>query len=385
MKTYLKGLMGLLALGIQTLPGQTLQRGITDTVRFEIVDHKMILEARLNGRSARFIFDTGGRNVLVSDTVAHYGLQLTGRESVSDVNSIAGNFSRAAGDSLSFGQHYTLTRPEFIVMPPNRFFQSLGVAGILGCEAFSQAAVLIDKQQGLLILSYPYRPPGFSRQGGVAMQVNRTYHPIFSVTMNGTSVDVLFDTGMSGFLSLAETDRQRLRSSGITVRDRGEGFMHVGIGGIDGVKPGPIERVEIERILLGEKLFTHTGALTAPRSLSIIRISLLDYGRILLDLPRSRFYFVSWDAEPSDLREQTRVWNVKIMPVRDHFEVTAVIGASEARRGDTVWKIEDTDLEGFPLDETLIMRLMEHIEKDRATLLIGKNREEAREIEIKKL
>ena len=45
----------------------------TDTIPFEILHGKLIIEATINGKPARLIMDTGGVTTLASYTASHYG------------------------------------------------------------------------------------------------------------------------------------------------------------------------------------------------------------------------------------------------------------------------------------------------------------------------
>ena len=360
---------------------------VQDTIRFEVVQDKIIIPATLGGRPTRFIIDTGGRNLITRDSAEYHNVEPGGRQLVSDVNSGGVSMLTAQAKDLQLSDNIRLTTTPMLVTAPNKFFRTLGVAGLLGSEAFSKVCLTIDKRAGYIVMSYPYGPRGLSKDDAISIPPHDYSHPYIPVRIGEKEIYVLFDTGMSGFLSLTGDDHRKLAGDpAVSVDNEGYGFLNVGIGGIRTAKAERLERVRLARLSFGGKRFEN--AVSTSQNLggnSIMGLELLDHGRIVLDYPRSRVYFLPYDDSVADMKESTKIWNVKILPIVDHFEVTAVFGDAGVGFGERVWAIGDTQLEGAELSELYITELMDSVAGDTCDITVGEEKSSLRKVTIRKL
>lgn len=358
---------------------------ITDTVSYELVHGKMIVRATVNGRSGRFIMDTGGRNLLTSDSVEHYGVKILASESVGDVNGAGASMLKGVVPSLSVGPRIALENAPFLVTAPNNFFSKLGVAGLLGGEAFANACVIIDSRSRQLVITYPYRPKGVSRNDGLRMRMGQNFHSIVGIDIGGRTIDALFDTGAEDFLSLSDADFRALDDSGVRVVARGHGFYNVGIAGVGGVKGDSVYKLTIPFVKVGGKDFANVGALTINRSHTLLGLQLTEYGRVMVDYPRGLFFFFPFDDGATDISVQTMAWNVKILPIGKQFEVTATVGEIDLRAGERVWSINGVSLDDAPLDEGYIDELMNKGGGATGEIVVGVDKKSLRTVKIMKI
>ncbi|WP_291128640.1 aspartyl protease family protein [Dysgonomonas sp. UBA7698] len=358
-----------------------------DTVRFELVQNKIIIPATLDGRATRFIIDTGGRNLITGDSAEYHNVEVTARQLISDVNSGSASMFSARAKELQLGPGIHLEAVPMLVAPPNNFFRELGVAGLLGSEAFSKVCLTIDKRAGHIVMSYPYRPRGLPKDDAMDIPPHKHWHPYIPIRIGGQEIHMLFDTGMDGFLNLTGSDFRKLADNPfLSIDNEGYGFLNVGIGGIDAAQPEKIELVRVAGMSFAGKCFENVVATSQKLGgNSIIGIGLLDYGRLVLDYPRAKIYFLPYEAGPTDLGEVTRIWNVKIMPIADHFEITAVFGDLGVELGDRVWAIGEIQLEGAELSELYINRLLGKCTGDICQITVGVDKDNLRVVTIRKL
>jgi hypothetical protein len=218
------------------------------------------------------------------------------------------------------------------------------------------------------------------------MKMGNTFHAIAPVAVGKDSIDVLFDTGMSGFLSLSAADFEKLNAhpGNIEVQHTGYGILYVGIAGIKGAVSDSIHKVCIPKLTLpGGMEFHHVGALVMPHAMSIAGQKLFDHGVVMLDYPRGLFYFFPYDTNRVEVEAETKVWNTNILPIDGHFEVVATIGHTGLAVGERVWAINDTDLAAQPLSETVVETLLG--EHDTAVITAGHDKTTLRKVIIKKL
>ncbi|MDR1023287.1 MAG: hypothetical protein LBL94_08475 [Prevotellaceae bacterium] len=383
MKTIKKLLLCGSLLSCYAVCGQVQRK--TDTIPFEIVHDKFVVEATINGKLARLIMDTGGITTLTSDTLNHYGATVSGAGTFADVNNAQLNFGTGVVENLHIGKLLAWEAAKVTVAPSNGFFRSIGVVGTVGGEIFQAVCLTIDKRNKQFVISYPYRPKGISRLDGTPMDLGQYMQPKVPMTVGGKKISVLFDTGMSDFLSLGQQDYAGVKSS-TEVRQTGYGFMHVGIGGIKSAEHDSLYKVSVPVMVApGGKEFRSVGAMVIPQPQTIVGQGLLDYGRVMLDYPRGLFYFFPYDDNPVDMESASRIWNVKILPVDGHFEVTAVFGNADFSAGEQVWNINGADLAAGEQSELFIDEIFASISEDTAWILVGHNKKKLRKVAIRKI
>ncbi|MDR2448994.1 MAG: hypothetical protein LBD52_03450, partial [Prevotellaceae bacterium] len=77
--------------------------------------------------------------------------------------------------------------------------------------------------------------------------------------------------------------------------------------------------------------------------------------------------------------------NVKILPVGEHFEITAAIGDCDVQTGERVWSINGADLAAAEQSELFIDEIFASISGDTAWILVGSNKKKLRKVTIRKI
>jgi hypothetical protein len=361
---------------------------IYDTIPFEIVQDKFIFEASIDHKPVRLILDTGGMNLMVADSAETYGVTIIKNSSIADANA---RISTQLGSVKDFrlGKWMNWNVGKVTVVPGNSFFRELGVSGAVGGEFFSGVCLSIDRRNKRLMISYPYRPNNIPRNAGTLMEMGDTYHAVVPLTVGSERINILFDTGFSGFLRMGTNDYEKLRavSGNIENQYAGYGILDIGPSGISHAVKDSIYKVRIPTLTLpGGKEFNNIGATVGQQSpATILGQRLFDYGVVMLDYPRGLFYFFPYEQTPVDADAETKSWNARILPIVDHFEVVATIGEAEAHIGDLVWDINGIKLSTQKLSETVVLNILDNSNSDTAAIMVGPTEKEARKIIIKKI
>lgn len=375
--------VGLLLMSMKNFAQSSLR--ISDTIPYEILEDKLILSLQIGEKPAKFILDTGGVNLITSDSVEHHGVTVLRRETVMDVNSKSSIFYKGSISNLHLSKNIVLPSAEILITPPQAYFRSLGVVGALGGEAFANVCLTFHPREKYIVITYPYRPARISRKEGIAMNMGNKFHSIFPLKIGDVTIETLFDTGMSDFFHLPENQFSEIRkyidSSTIV---EGNGIWHVGVGGVKGVEPEKNKKFTLPSMTIMNTTFENVGVLTNQGQHAMIGRQLLEYGKVILDYPRGLFYFYPYeDINTSDM--SFKIWNVNILPIVDHFEVTAIMGDLDIEIGERVWDINGTSLESFPLDQGKINKLLADIETSTAYILVGETKAVARKVIITKI
>lgn len=369
----------------QVFSGNKLPGRVCDTIHYELIREKIIIPVTVNGIKVKYIVDTGGKTGTMRDVAVDMKATSTGTStSVSDINRAGTSFQTGILHDVELSPNYRLPRLETMIFPATGFFRELGVAGILGGDAFARSVITFDSREKIMVINYPYRPAGLKITDGVRMFPGQSSHSIVDVDFGGVSKRVLFDTGASGLLLLSSIDYGDLKDKVKNIKvAEAIGVNMVGISGVG--QPVEIDKVAIGEMTFLDKKFTNVGSITINMGMSIIGIDMLRYGKIVIDYMRERFYFFPYGEEIVDAGGAPKTWNVGILPVKGHFEVTIVWDnlKDQLEFGDRVVNINGKNLSSVAQSQLEIDALLDAIEGDSAYIIILKEGRE-RKVEIKR-
>jgi hypothetical protein len=386
-KILITAVFGLLCFAIAE--AQT-RRQIHDTIPFEIVYDKFIFQAKIDGKPLRLILDTGGINALVADSAEYFGFTAISTQRIADANDAVMLTQMGSVQNFRIGRYMNWSTGRMTLIPNHQFLRDLGVAGTVGGEFFAQVCLTIDKRNRHFIISAPFRPSGISRSDGTPMEMGSTFHAVVPVSFGGEEINVLFDTGKSGFLNMSAADFERLNRAGSAEKEYiGSGILFVGATGFDNAISDEIIKALVPEITLpGGKQLLNVGTTVSQTTTTIFGQQLLDFGVMMLDYPRGLFYFFPYEEYrdvATDVAEMTRVWNTRILPVHDSFRVVATIGEVDTEIGDRVWSINGTPLTLDNFSEMFVLELLGKAENGMAEIMIGEYENQLRKVTIKRI
>ena len=203
-----------------------------------------------------------------------------------------------------------------------------------------------------------------------------------NVRLGDNDFKVLFDTGAGGFLLYSTEDYERL-SDISKVTNHGYGIVAAGITGLG--KPVDIKKVTVPPINIMGKEFTNVGSTTTVMNGSIIGVDLLEYGKVIIDYMRRRFYFFPFEEGKTDMGGAPALWNVSILPRNDRFEITTIWDSMKDKVafGDQVININGTSLDDCPMSQMAVEDIMNAIPGDTGYIIVKKDNQE-KKIEIRK-
>jgi hypothetical protein len=359
------------------------QANLSDTIPYEIVREKMVITVKVNGLDARFIYDSGGRPWIMKSEADRLGIVPTGYTAVSDLNNKSNLQSSGNIKAIQLSKNYYCKNIVTVISGDFNYFKTLNVAGLLSNEFFSDLVVAILPLQKKLVLTR-FRPSWAKREDGITVRLLPNCAFLVPLQLGGKTIEALFDTGMGHLFNISN---QELKFADTSLISKVNSLYGVGGIGINGVPAyDTYYKIEIKNIKLGRKTFEQVGGMTQAMNNSIIGVDLLQYGNVILDIPRQTFYFYPFDNKPSVLDGAKETWNVAVFPVKDHFEISGIWGANPSKIavGEKVININGRSLEGFPNDQEEIDQLMNKIQGNSAYLIVEKNKQLLK-IEIEKV
>ena len=149
--------------------------------------------------------------------------------------------------------------------------------------------------------------------------------------------------------------------------------------------PVDIKKVVVPSIHILGKDFTNVGSVTTVMSETIIGVDLLKYGKVIIDYMRKLIYFFPYNEEATDMKGAVPLWNINVLPRNKRFEVTTVWDSikDKVNIGDEVVNINGTSLEGCPMTQEAVEKIMDAIPGETGYIIVRKENKEKR-IEIKK-
>ena len=378
----LTGLWLLLFLNCGQRMAAQIRNKVCDTIPYEFIQEKIIIPVTVNGIKVKYIVDTGGRTGTMYDAATEMKATAAGYMRISDVNAQGSNYQEAHVQNVSIGENYKIKQLKTMVLPKNPFFTGLGVVGILGGDAFAQSVVTFDSRSKIMVINYPYRPEGLKVTDGIPLLDETDHHSIVNVRLGDNDFKVLFDTGAGGFLLYSTEDYERL-SDISKVTNHGYGIVAAGITGLG--KPVDIKKVTVPPINIMGKEFTNVGSTTTVMNGSIIGVDLLEYGKVIIDYMRRRFYFFPFEEGKTDMGGAPALWNVSILPRNDRFEITTIWDSMKDKVafGDQVININGTSLDDCPMRQMAVEDIMNAIPGDTGYIIVKKDNQE-KKIEIRK-
>lgn len=196
----------------------------------------------------------------------------------------------------------------------------------------------------------------------------------------------MFDTGASGLLSLFVGDYEALKNTGGNqLLAKAFGVNVIGIGGFDVKNAAKVAKVRFDNVNFVGKKFTNLECVTLKNGGSLFGVDMLKYGKVMIDYIRGRFYFFPYDDKVEDSRGNLKIWNVGILPVKGHFEITLVWDSmkDQVELGDQVIRINGKDLAELKQSQLEIDALLDAVEGDSTEIVILKDGKE-KKVEISK-
>ncbi len=285
---------------------------VTSTIPYELLGGKMIVKIIVNNNEERVIFDTGaGKSSFTKEFCNANSFILIDSIKVTDVNNNLSYYRRVKVDSLITPDRVIKFRNFYpIIIEDDSPVKCFDVVGLIGSDLIQNLICVIDSKTKTITLTTAEIPSKESLRYSHNFQ-DRSILPVFEMLINGASVNALFDSGYGGFLKLKNSDYDTLRSiSAINRLDIGYGAKSIGLSG---VSSGSVTILsQIENLRIGLAKFNNVKAETSNSPVTLLGAASLNYGKVVIDYPRRRFYYIPFSTEPVCPPYTTRKFNLTV-------------------------------------------------------------------------
>ncbi len=289
--------------------GGTSQTNYFTEIKYENVSDKLIIKVSQRGKEYRFLFDTGAPNMITKtlfDQIAPRAVDpaMLRKVPIWDGGGKVDSLIIITLNEIAFGNVVFNNIPTLVSKDPF-LFDCLKIDGIIGSNMLRNSIVqLSSKSQSIILTDQPEKLKLQDKPHADLYLNQEQSAPLIQVKLTDTGsadIPMLFDTGMSGFATLALKHFTLFNEHHIFSKfSKSEGSSDVNAFGIE--KDTTKYRIQVKEIGVNGAVFKNVNLQTTLGDESIIGSRLLNYGIVTLDYKNKKFYFEPFKT-PVDLAE----------------------------------------------------------------------------------
>lgn|GEM_PF-3549770 len=304
-----------------------------DTIPFEYANGKIIMNATIADRSARFILDTGAPFLLSDNLKNELKLNSTDLMDVTDVTGKSKQLAIVDVPQIAIGNiRFSDSRAIAYEKGMTGLMDCFNVEGLIGSTILKDCIVHIDTKQEIIILTDRIENTPVKNTTPIKMKLDENSRPFINLRVGKKSViESLFDSGSDKLLPLSYTTFRRLeKEKEATVLNKGYGSISAGLFGSG--KKGKEYRVAMETLQITNAIKIENVIATASeyKNKDAIGMGISQYGTVTIDYPGRKFYLNLYPAPP--VKENKSFLGFHAQLSDGDFIISAVYDDSPASR-----------------------------------------------------
>jgi len=266
-----------------------------EEIVFEFQKNKIIIPVTIEGKTYRFLLDTGAPNIISSEL--YKAIQPKQIETIStrDANGKKQNLDIVSLNSIHIGAVEFINTAALVYdLNGSDIFRCFGIDGFIGSNLLRHSIIQIDSEKKLLTLTDSRKKLGLKKKDASKMKlVGSQSSPYVWITVKGKekgNEHVLIDTGMGGLYDLSKNNYSIFKGKNIFNEiGQSDGASSVSLFG-----EVPINnqlRVHLPKLVVNNFEIQNCITHTTKDNNSRIGAEILDYGIMTIDFKNKRFYF----------------------------------------------------------------------------------------------
>ncbi|MCD6543498.1 MAG: clan AA aspartic protease, partial [Flavobacteriaceae bacterium] len=277
-------------------------------ITFEYVNSKIIVPVEIEGKSYRFILDTGAPNIISKELFHAIKNDSLTTIPIMDINQKEEDLMVVSIPKLVLGD-ITFNNSASLVydLKRNRIIDCFQIDGFIGSNMLRNSIVQIQLKNKLLKITNDKKRLLLHKKNSTKLKLlGMQSLPFIWMNLfgNGKAKDqILIDTGMSGFYDMSFLSFKIFEEENILkFVDSSKGST---ASGLFGFHTKTVQyRTLIPKIKIANSSFTNFVSITTHDKYSKIGTDILNYGDITIDYKNKRFYFEPFQKEKIDLKEK---------------------------------------------------------------------------------
>ena len=364
-------------------------KNFCDTIPFEYISGKIIVNVAINNQQKRFIFDTGAPCLISQKLMHSFNIPAISTGDITDVTGKTLKQQIVNVPTIKLG-HIEFTDAVAIVFDHQRFglLECFDFDGFIGGALLKHCIVQIDLAQKIIILTDSEANLDLTGASKSRIKLDRHSRPFVQLDFgNAGTISALFDSGSHNFLPLCSDSYEKLNAKGAAhVLNEGYGSISSGLFGPG--KQGVENRVEIGDLFFGKAMIKDIiTTVSEHKTQNLVGMGLADYGVITVDYLHKKFYF-SPHADSQTFQEAP-FFGFNAQLIDGLYTVSAVYKNTEAERlglrnGYQITKINDFDLSDHQMNSICELVLSNYRESEIMKVNFVDDAGQNKAIEIKR-
>ncbi|WP_209390978.1 retropepsin-like aspartic protease [Chryseobacterium sp. RR2-3-20] len=287
--------------------GNIAQKKYNQTLSYELVKKKIIVNVSINGKPHKFLFDTGAPMAVSKEIFDEYSLPKTGSIPLADASGKKQEMILTTVPSLKWGEIDFLNTPGIVFDESSTaMMKCFGVEGIIGSNMLRNSVVQIDHQKKQITITDNVKNLTITGNSYLDMKLSESQsNPFIRIVLQKDGVkvvdQVLFDTGADDFYEISTSAYHFFneKNSVIKTLAKSKGSFVYGFHGMNDT----IEQfaIEIPLMTIVEDKFNNVISSTTSSKESRLGYKVLEYGKTTLDYNKKRFYFEPYSDANKEL------------------------------------------------------------------------------------
>ncbi len=328
--------------------GKIVQKSFCDTIPFEYVRNKMVVDVKINGQKRKFIIDTGSPLCISKELQEEMNNPILGNKSPTDAYGQKREVSLVTVGDLQLGKLTFQKITSGVIDIKNvSFLNCIEFDGFIGSNLLKDCIVHIDTERKQIILTDNIKNLNLFNVYQSSLILGKQSEPYVQLNLNNKlKFHALFDTGADDFVTLSDrTLKIALEKSTAKTLNQGYGMGGVGLFGAE--KADSKKRILCDNIKFGNAQITDFITEFSSKSEDAIGMELADYGTITIDYKNKKFYFKAKQQRQSYLHQKTLGFSFQ--PEQNYYSIGKVWTGTQAEKlglknGFQILKLDSLDI-----------------------------------------
>ncbi|TDO21630.1 retropepsin-like aspartic protease [Pedobacter duraquae] len=318
---------------------------------YQDINGKMIVQVKVGGQTANFLFDTGAPTSISKELAKASGATFLRNAPVTDAGGLKDSTSVVLPKSIRLGEVEFNDIPAVTLVPD--FFKCWGVTGIIGSNLLRNSVVQIDAVKKRIILTDQPEKLNLNPKNAIPLLLSKGQSdPRIQIKLaKKVSMTMGFDTGDNSFLRLSEDFMNQLSKSKV-FEVLSEGYGATRISAFGEQKAADKFLLRFANFELGSGKFSNVVTYTDKNGIPGIGTKLLEYGLVTLDYMDKKFYFEPY-KEITDLNETRWPFELSLDGDKLIFGAVWKSAAGQLKQGEQILAINEKEYPAVSLCQML--------------------------------
>lgn len=276
--------------------GTISQKNYYEEIDFELENNKIILPVKINGKTYRFLLDTGAPNLLSKRVLNELDIKNTKKINALDANNKVDTLQMAQVQNMKIGNLDINDNVVLVSDLDNHFIlKCFKLDGFIGSNFFKNSILKISLKDKKITITDNIKKLQLKSKPTDLTLIGDQKSPYIKISFLGNdkqkaTEEVLIDTGMDGFYEISNRAYTIFSGKNIFKElSRSNGTSSIGLFGSAAVKEQILIKSNVLRI--NNTNFKNLITNTTDDENSRIGLDLAEYGDIIIDFINKKFYF----------------------------------------------------------------------------------------------